>query len=272
MPYVEHRAFGKPVDEHAKVWRYMDLAKFISLLDSQGVYFTRIDRFQDKFEGAITRPMFGHSYGTTFGDPPPPDSWIDPEEGKKVQISDMAFMRKTSFASCWNQSDYESEALWNLYASRNAGIAIQSTFARLCKSFRDAEDRVLVGTITYMDYELGQFEHSSIYAPLLHKRVSFEHEHEIRAVVWRAPTINARLHPGALEISEANMDEIMNEPIESGFIVPCNLETLVENVYVSPLAGDWFAAVVQSVLDKYGLARTVVHSSLNADPPGAVGS
>ena len=34
-------------------WRYMDLAKFLSLLESNSLFFTRLDHFQDPFEGAL---------------------------------------------------------------------------------------------------------------------------------------------------------------------------------------------------------------------------
>lgn len=37
----------------AKLWRYMDLAKFLSLLDESSLYFTRIDHFNDPYEGAL---------------------------------------------------------------------------------------------------------------------------------------------------------------------------------------------------------------------------
>lgn len=37
----------------AKLWRYMDLAKFLSLLESCSLFFTRLDHFQDPFEGAL---------------------------------------------------------------------------------------------------------------------------------------------------------------------------------------------------------------------------
>ena len=35
------------------LWRYMDLAKFLSLLDESSLYFTRIDHFNDSYEGAL---------------------------------------------------------------------------------------------------------------------------------------------------------------------------------------------------------------------------
>ena len=35
------------------IWRFLDLAKFISLLKEKALYLTRADKFEDQFEGAV---------------------------------------------------------------------------------------------------------------------------------------------------------------------------------------------------------------------------
>lgn len=37
-------------DDDAVLWRYMDLAKFVSLLKDKALYMTRADMFEDPFE------------------------------------------------------------------------------------------------------------------------------------------------------------------------------------------------------------------------------
>lgn len=49
--YSAKPSFDVP-DEHTTIWRYMDFTKFVSLLDKKTLYFTRSDKFDDKFEGA----------------------------------------------------------------------------------------------------------------------------------------------------------------------------------------------------------------------------
>lgn len=53
MPFKEHPEFLAPDNPTAKIWRYMDLAKFLSLLDRQALYFVRLDKLSkfDPFEG-----------------------------------------------------------------------------------------------------------------------------------------------------------------------------------------------------------------------------
>ena len=40
------------VSPTAKLWRYMDLAKFISLIGKKKLYFASLESFEDIFEGA----------------------------------------------------------------------------------------------------------------------------------------------------------------------------------------------------------------------------
>lgn len=52
--YNEHPTFQAPEDEDVKVWRYMDFTKFVSLLDKRSLYFCRVDKLGDPFEGSLT--------------------------------------------------------------------------------------------------------------------------------------------------------------------------------------------------------------------------
>jgi hypothetical protein len=53
--FKEHRVFQKPEDENAKIWRYMDFTKFVSLLDTKSLYFTRVDRLGDVVVEVVRR-------------------------------------------------------------------------------------------------------------------------------------------------------------------------------------------------------------------------
>jgi hypothetical protein len=47
---ARHPAFVPPDDLDVKIWRYMDLTQFVSMLEEKGVLFVRADLFDDKFE------------------------------------------------------------------------------------------------------------------------------------------------------------------------------------------------------------------------------
>ena len=40
-------------DDNSIIWRFLDLAKFISLLKENALFMTRADKFEDQFEGAV---------------------------------------------------------------------------------------------------------------------------------------------------------------------------------------------------------------------------
>lgn len=53
MTLEPHTAFPQPSGDSERVWRYMDLAKFVALLLRRELHFTRLDCLEDKFEGTL---------------------------------------------------------------------------------------------------------------------------------------------------------------------------------------------------------------------------
>jgi hypothetical protein len=74
--------------------------------------------------------------------------------------------------SCWHCNDGESAAMWDLYATRDSGIAIQSTFERLCDSFSHAAEPQLIGLVRYTDYLSDQRILTGTVEPVMTKRTS----------------------------------------------------------------------------------------------------
>src|SRR6266581_7483717 len=124
--YSPGPSYVEPTDEHAKIWRYMDFTKFVSLLDKRALYFTRSDRFSDKFEGAVPKPTIKAREVEVLG----LETHLA-EEALRVMSQGSRKVREWIFVNCWHMNNYESAAMWQLYAQKNEGIAIQSTFARL---------------------------------------------------------------------------------------------------------------------------------------------
>ena len=38
-----------------KIWRYLDFAKFINILDKKSLFFSRVDKLGDPFEGSFPK-------------------------------------------------------------------------------------------------------------------------------------------------------------------------------------------------------------------------
>ena len=223
MPYVSrrresHRSFPQPDDPSVKVWRYLDLPRFISLLSTGALAFARVDTLEDPFEGSIPPAVY--------------EQWK--ERHADLVESARRGLRKQAFVSCWHANNTESEAMWRLYCGSKDGIALQTTYERLDESLPDG---VFLGQVTYLDYECDTEPPDDTLALLMRKRHAFEHEREIRALVWPE---------AAPELAPRELDEdarVIN--------VPWRAAEFVERIYVSPYAEEWYRDVVLSVIKSF---------------------
>lgn len=243
MPVEDHYLFVRP-DLDALIWRYMDFTKFVALLETTAVYFPRVDLLGDPFEGSVPRPSLES----------PAAFWAEqgfPQEFAASMSDEYRVQRKYHYVSSWHIAKAESAAMWRLYLKSDEGIAIRSTTRRLCESFQLTEWRVFIGCVRYIDYEAGLIPEGNMFYPFLHKRESFEHEHELRAMI---PDFERR------EAVKAGNDS----PPGINVVVP--LQILVESIWVAPSAPKWIFELVEAVRNRYGLDVPVHQSALAIDP------
>jgi len=239
----------------AVLWRYMDFSKYVSLLSTSSLYFARSDTFEDHFEGAqgikSNREQWDRHHldylerAITY----PPDGGKTALANEEIKSESQRLLkqiqyigesgRERTYINCWHENEHESEAMWRLYSSYiNNAVAIKTTYKRLSSSLEDRTN-IQIGTVEYLDFRK-QF--SGINSAFWRKRKSFQHEREVRAIYF----------------------ELHNKDI--GISIHCNLSTLIEAVYISPKAPEWFKRVVDDVNIKYGLNITVSKSELNEEP------
>lgn len=248
----DDRLLLPPKGGTSKIWRYMGFSHFVSLLESQCLHFTRPNQFPDPFEGTVPRRMRDR-LAKEHSDP-------NTVLGKNPTLPHDILAWLTC-VNCWYVSDHESDAMWKLYSKNDEGIAIQSTFRRLTECFdSDRKLQINAGMIKYMDFEEDDLDDDEGFSTVFIKRNHFEHEKELRAIVY--------------PVSDEDDEEIidLNAPAEpvfpTGRKIPVNLETLIEAVYVSPVRQDWFMSLVQSVVKRYG-HRFPIHHSEMAKLPSA---
>src|SRR5207248_1539762 len=85
--------------------------------------------------------------------------------------------------NCWHLNDHESAAMWKLYLKSDDGVAIQSTYRNLRDCFNLTEERIFLGLVRYVDYERDVIPEGTMFTPFIHKRKSFQHENEVRALI-----------------------------------------------------------------------------------------
>jgi hypothetical protein len=231
--YEPHADLSTPRDD-ARIWRYMEVGKLVSLLSSAMLYFCRLDLLRDPYEGlpnSFTRDEWKYSE-------------VRPGEMERL----FAASRLWTYANSWHVNEYESAAMWDSYLKTAEGIALETTFGRLRDSFAaEQSHQIFIGMVKYIDYETTAVHGNNGFQMAVHKRKSFEHEQELRALVWLL------INKGT-DLSASPPDGV-NVRVD----VPC----LIRKVYVSPSAGSWFVDVVAALLDKFGCgAIPVIQSRL----------
>jgi hypothetical protein len=136
-----HHAFTQPTDTGVHLWRYMDLSKFIAILQQKRLYFAAVDNLGDPFEGSLPKPtadLCQYTLSNRLTDPRLSNFKDWPESRIKDhfrQISDQRrALRENVYVSCWHMNDCESAAMWSLYSKSYDSICIQTTFAELASA------------------------------------------------------------------------------------------------------------------------------------------
>jgi hypothetical protein len=173
--------------------------------------------------------------------------------------------------------------MWNLYIRSGDGIAVKSTFGRLCDAMASEERPVYVGAVEYLDYETATFPNEQIFEhnilwQFVRKRLSFAHEREVRAVAENFKYVLgvlARGNPesraqalssaGIADVPALDLDEVLPLP-PPGLYLAVDLGTLIESIRVAPTAAPWLAELVHSMMDRFSRAEPVRQSSLLSDP------
>ena len=213
------------------MWRYMDFTKFVSLLEKKALFFCRADKLGDPFEGSI----------------PNTESSLS-KKGNSINLESLKSM---IYINCWNESTFESEAMWKLYTREKNGIAIKTTFINYKTALNDPlkskNSDVYVSKIRYIDYKTNPIESPNPITLYIYKRNSFQHEMEIRALY--------------VPVNTPEIKENLN-----GIYYGVDLKILIQEIVIAPFAEKWFSELTKSISRRYGLYDRVRHSTLDDAP------
>ena len=160
---------------------------------------------------------------------------------------------RLTWVSCWHEGNHESEAMWKLYSSAHGGIAIKTDFDAFVSSFNTgpSSETIHFGRVQYLDYATDLILEDTPLSPYLHKRKSFEHEREVRAIVQDVPT---------------GQIATLSQDADIGISYGVKLNRLVQEVVIDPFAPGWLYTLVKSVATRYKLDAPIVKSSLANAP------
>lgn len=234
----------------------MDLSKFVSLLQERKLYFARADNLGDPFEGTVGQlnALEVEALPRHRATEPKLASWANMSDHQLREVfSQMSeirrYQRTQIYVSCWHMNEFESAAMWKLYSQSNDSICIQTRYDLLAELL---PNWAFAGQVEYLDYENSCIPGMDTFSPFLRKRKSFEHERELRAVVWA-------------EMGQGTPDSSL--PFADGGVkIEIDLDRLIEGVYVNATSPEWFSRVVAGLLGTHSVSKTVYRSGLSATP------
>lgn len=143
--HEQHEVFEAPSNPDIFIWRYMDLAKFLSMLQDEALHFARADIMSDEFEGSTSKATVDHwrairredteivpqtnsfyRYQRRLIHPDVSEEELRFEEYNTQLAYTMKMIRSYTYLSCWHMNEHESAAMWAIYQSGEPrGIAVR---------------------------------------------------------------------------------------------------------------------------------------------------
>lgn len=260
-----------------KLWRYMSLERLIDILSRKKLFFASLNTYTatDPFEGLLPKialDPLAKSLSSFIESEAIQKKILEeraikmfPEEHHeeikrifnkynsddfKLSANEIYFrVLKSTVISCWHQNKSESEAMWNLYAKDNKGIAIQTTAQNLIESIDD--ERVFFSEVRYIDFYDENLKNNDLLvngfiSPLL-KREAFEHEKEAR--LFFTPIRNYNVPSETYEFE--------HEYIE------VDVKKMISKVYISPHIPESDIHDIKTKIQTFGIdGSMIVHSKL----------
>ena len=239
------------------LWKYVDLHRFIYLLAEKKLFFTRLDKFDDPYEGIKTEYLRrdakfakiekgGHPREMGAKNKSQLRNFKKLHEYVKAQ--ETRDSQKCQFVNCWFACDRESMAMWNIYSNRDS-VAIRIDF-ELAKNvltasfnkFHSGNHRMsIIGDeITYL--RLNPFDEKlplqNLEYSALKKDYAYQYEKEYRFLI----------------ILAENEDDI------SFLETPVELNELKITVISHPNMEDWKFKNLEKLIALYGLKAALEKS------------
>jgi hypothetical protein len=222
------------------LWRYMDFAKFVSMLIHGGLYFSVLAALDDELEGM---PLKISTEATEYE--------------KLALQAQYQQLRSATFVNCWYMSKHESTAMWTLYGDH--GLAIQTTYDRLIRSINKSSSschrEIRDGIVEYVDPNRTSTPSNewNITTAALRKRRWYQHEREFRLIHFDEARGNGPFDPNGPS----------KQPPKRGLWVYCSLNEMISAIVLPPRSPRYLEECVASVCGKYGInPRTVMRSKI----------
>jgi hypothetical protein len=222
------------------VWRYMSFSKFVWTIQNKRLWLSRADLLGDPWEISLSGEQLQHVINrhpiSPIGEPRRESAT---ERAERIINS----WRNKTFINCWNMSEHESNALWQIYCRNTDGVVLQTSLEKL---------NVIRGphSLIPVTYSIpGSNKQTPTHTDLVTKKLPmYAYENEVRIV---------------------HFDENEEMQAAKGTQLAFDLEQHIESIRVHPQAEPAFFSTVRSVVETYApnFKGEVRWSDMKLGPP-----
>ena len=224
------------LNENQTLWRYIDLPKFVSMLEKNALWLARADNFKDKHEGRFPdemRQLMEKAYESFV---------IDDNSPVKDADDFQDYLLKNTFISCWHKNSDENMVMWEIYGKDSNAVAIQTTVKNI-KSSIDVTNltgySLLLKNVIYQRAD--EISGALLYEEcFFRKRPHFSFEQEVRISL------------------DTYLPSSPSKRTPYGYELPVNINELVKKILVHPDSSDWFLDAIKSIATKYEVHAPVL--------------
>lgn len=243
-------------DENAVIWKYLDLWKFLFLLTTSTLHFSRVDKFvtEDPSEGLATLQYIEYFFPSLTRDM----SKKQKEKFYKDELKRKSDARRFYAVSCWHMNDDENMAMWKLYAKQEYGIAIKTTVQKIIDQINSIKDvKFVIGQVQYRN----KIETNSGYIDFYThhffiKNPPYEYEREFRVLIDKQPS--KPLESKDDSWSSLNQHDTI---LDSGVQINVNMSQFISEIVLSPFMEDHNVRIIKKISEKYGLRKNIINKS-----------
>jgi hypothetical protein len=206
----------------------MDFAKFVEMLESQSLWFGRVDQLEDPLEGTHTDAELKGIR-----------KYVEEKRAKQL-IRLFRLSRRELYVNCWHAGSTESLAMWDLYGKGSGIVAVKTTVERLKEVVAIHGQPVFISKMRYIDWNDAPGLDNVLVA-CSRKDLSYRHESEVRVLLMGFTKSPARR--------------------KLGVNLQVDVKRLITEVIVGPREQKWVVNLVRAVMKKYALPQEVVASN-----------
>jgi hypothetical protein len=253
MPIINDTAPVYHPKNNYTISKYLDLTKFISLLSNRALFFCRLDKLEDQFEGVTAKRNFElrvewYNQTNRFLTNPLNDAEILKKVEEMYEYDKK--IKEVYTVCCWNKAIDESVALWKIYSDYGKGIMIKSNVSNLVQSLSLNKEAIYLSEINYIDYNQELMKDGNSFFPIIHKQKQYKFENELRLI-------------HSVDFPQIGKSyEWEKEFIAEGKLISVNLDILIDQIIIGPFAPNWMVVLIEDLLVKYGFSIPVKRSEI----------